>query len=1120
MKFKSNIETQAGIEDSAASAGTAGQLLSSLGNVAGADGVEWVDQSTIVAAAATLVEIECKNTSGSTITKGTPVYQTGNVGATAVIEIAEADALISVNQGPAIGLLQDTLINNAVGFVVIIGELLNFTTSPIDGVVPTVGDKIFVKSGGGLTTVKPTTSLNSIQAIGLVGKVSAGNAGSVTVSSTMRANDVPNLPEGRIWIGDGNTVVSDTVYVDEPNSRVGVNKIDPDYDLDVDGAIRASEGFITGPENDTVRILSPNNATFSAAFGASPTGAIKIEIPSLLLEGTSSTVVNVSFKIAVNAGLTSIGATDGNSFVLQFNGAWQRGNTGVGAWGLIDGCTISGNPDANLNYDITYYSAANSASDIWIATPTTSWGTTGTTVSVTDLQLSGDTSGGDVNASWAISLDTSALPTVGVGTLGNLQVTNWKRSDDNIKYTDGNVAIGASAADVKLGISSSNTAMSTPGGSLGSVIRLDNRWFQGIEPTNGGEVQFGFPGQDVVAGDDANRIRVAAIKGLLSETGANDTFGGSLSFYTQSVDSGSTLNKSMTINHDSAVSINTDNADDILNVKGSAKIGGDFTVSDGLGSADKTLSITPSTGLFKIGDIDGIGDEAYIEGDSTNIKIFTGGGEAFVCDINQRSEFRGNVGINATPVSTVDLRIGQFNSTTTSAVSRSIIVDATASNAPSTNAGLYLTTSTTLGVAEIGLGRNSFASTNTAGRIRYTSADDKMIFQTNFSDVMNLDNSRVYVSKRININSTIATAPTGGYNPTGYNNTPGEIVIGGYQSSTQFPGVATFIKMDTSINTGDELGVIQFVGKDDATSGYCSSQIIGSVLSTSGVGSNNKGKLDFKTSNAGGGQVPLSQLSISSTDVLIPNANVGINDSTPSYKLDVNGEGRFTGDLRCLSLIQTSQSDKKESIHNIVKTSSKKIEFKEYVYKSDSGNRKRYGVLAEDIEVDYPELVHVDADGVKGVNYIDLLVKRVSELEKEIEDIAPRSMFLNWRGYHSSTNNGVLYDSGWSTNLTYPYATIIAPFKGNVSKISVTNNPYSSYKSGPTGNSATLRVIVNGSFEDAQVVSYTAGTPGDLITFDFGQDIEIEANDRIQFQFQANGFWRYMNVGIQLRETI
>ena len=248
--------------------------------------------------------------------------------------------------------------------------------------------------------------------------------------------------------------------------------------------------------------------------------------------------------------------------------------------------------------------------------------------------------------------------------------------------------------------------------------------------------------------------------------------------------------------------------------------------------------------------------------------------------------------------------------------------------------------------------------------------------------------------------------------------------------------------------------------------------------------------------------------------------NVGISDTTPSYKLDVNGEGRFTGDLRCLSLIQTSQSDKKESISDIVKTTNKKIEFKEYVYKSDSANRKRYGVLAEDIEVNYPELVHVDADGVKGVNYIDLLVKRVSELEKEIEDIAPRSMFLNWRGYHSSTNNGVLYDSGWSTNLTYPYATIIAPFKGSVTKVSITNNPYSSYQSGPTGDRATLEVVIDGRVVDGATVNYSKPSANEMITFNFSGDHEFSENDKVQLRFQSNGLWRYINTGIQLKETI
>ena len=177
--------------------------------------------------------IACKNTSGGTITKGTPVYQTGNVGATDVIEVAEADALISTGYLPAIGLLETDLINNAFGHVVITGELLNITTSPIDGVVPVTGDTVYLKSGGGLTLTKPTGEGNAIQNLGLVGKVSGGNAGSLTVASIMRQNDVPNLPEGRIWIGDGNTIVSDTVYVDEPNNRVGIGTTTPSTDLEV-----------------------------------------------------------------------------------------------------------------------------------------------------------------------------------------------------------------------------------------------------------------------------------------------------------------------------------------------------------------------------------------------------------------------------------------------------------------------------------------------------------------------------------------------------------------------------------------------------------------------------------------------------------------------------------------------------------------------------------------------------------------------------------------------------------------------------------------------------------------------------------------------------------------------
>ena len=240
--------------DSGNTPGTANQLLSST-----ATGTAWIDPSTIVAEAATLVVIACKNTSGATITKGTPVYQTGNVGATATIEIAPADALISANKLPAIGVLQTDLNNNGLGNVVITGELTNFTTDPIDGLTPTVGDKIFVKSGGGLTLTKPTGEGNGIQNMGLVGKVSVGNAGSITVSSIMRTNDVPNLPEGRIWVGDGNTIVSDTVYVDEPNERIGIGTTNPSAPLSLgNGGAESLE--LNHNISSSSRILSYNRS--------------------------------------------------------------------------------------------------------------------------------------------------------------------------------------------------------------------------------------------------------------------------------------------------------------------------------------------------------------------------------------------------------------------------------------------------------------------------------------------------------------------------------------------------------------------------------------------------------------------------------------------------------------------------------------------------------------------------------------------------------------------------------------------------------------------------------------------------------------------------------------------
>jgi hypothetical protein len=355
MKFKSDIEVQAGLRDGSNDIGTPGQLLSSTGTI-----TNWINQGDVVAAGATRVLIACKNTSGGTITKGTPVYQTGNVGATDVIEVAEADALISTGYLPAIGLLETDLINNAFGHVVITGELLNITTSPIDGVVPVTGDTVYLKSGGGLTLTKPTGEGNAIQNLGLVGKVSGGNAGSLTVASIMRQNDVPNLPEGRIWIGDGNTIVSDTVYVDEPNNRVGIGTTTPSTDLEVSStgvngvdisqsASNASQSgrlfFTTNTASEGFALFN-SNGTFQVNSGGIPNNTSGTNRISII--GSSGNVgigtTSPSQKLQVNGGvLSTLGLYSDFAFASNRNWSIETNAFGAGNWGGIAIKTSTGN---------------------------------------------------------------------------------------------------------------------------------------------------------------------------------------------------------------------------------------------------------------------------------------------------------------------------------------------------------------------------------------------------------------------------------------------------------------------------------------------------------------------------------------------------------------------------------------------------------------------------------------------------------------------------------------------------------------------------------------------------------------------------------------------------------
>jgi hypothetical protein len=239
--------------------------------------------------------------------------------------------------------------------------------------------------------------------------------------------------------------------------------------------------------------------------------------------------------------------------------------------------------------------------------------------------------------------------------------------------------------------------------------------------------------------------------------------------------------------------------------------------------------------------------------------------------------------------------------------------------------------------------------------------------------------------------------------------------------------------------------------------------------------------------------------------------NFGIGTASPAYTFDVTGEGRFTGDLRCLSLIQTSERDYKKDIRLVGKENST-IPIKEYKYKTGDNDKVRYGVVAEDIESTYPELVETDAEGIKGVKYIDLLVRKIAELETE------KRTLVNWRHYHSNTSYNTLYDTGMTTAFPYAYGTIPAPYDMYFTSVTLVNNPYSSYNKGPLGDTATFQAYINGSFAyEVKDIRY-GQNPHESITADFGQNVRLRRGESLQIRFQANGTWRYCNSTIILTE--
>jgi len=205
--------------------------------------IEYDDPNNTLTITSEGSEQTATNNSGSTIAKGTPVYQSGTAGQT--IEITPAAANNSATM-PAIGIVTADIANGATGVVSIGGRISHIDTSSYSD-----GQTLYIGASGGLVSSPPTGESNLIQNIAKVVKSNA-SSGSIIVTGAGRSNATPNLNDGNFFLGNASnqSVATDFDTAVEANSKVAGIEANADVtdtaNVTAAGALMKTGGTMTG----------------------------------------------------------------------------------------------------------------------------------------------------------------------------------------------------------------------------------------------------------------------------------------------------------------------------------------------------------------------------------------------------------------------------------------------------------------------------------------------------------------------------------------------------------------------------------------------------------------------------------------------------------------------------------------------------------------------------------------------------------------------------------------------------------------------------------------------------------------------------------------------------------
>jgi hypothetical protein len=114
-------------------------------------------------------------------------------------------------------------------------------------------------------------------------------------------------------------------------------------------------------------------------------------------------------------------------------------------------------------------------------------------------------------------------------------------------------------------------------------------------------------------------------------------------------------------------------------------------------------------------------------------------------------------------------------------------------------------------------------------------------------------------------------------------------------------------------------------------------------------------------------------------------AHLSNNNQAHSDYLKNDASDVTSGTLTATNFILSSDERLKTNIEPIP-ISSVNIEYKQFELISDP-NQLRYGVIAQELQKECPELIRTDENGTLSVAYIDLLIKEIAYLKNKIAEL-------------------------------------------------------------------------------------------------------------------------------------